>query len=89
MQRGPRQSAASTRGVAHTKHGGAVSVMLARGFLQGLKPGNDAQVVMWGLKSPPPKAKASEKCRAYGALVFFYLYPALTRWANFATRLRR
>ena len=28
-------------------------------------------------------------CRAYGALVFFYRYPALTRWANFAARLRR
>ena len=28
-------------------------------------------------------------CRTYGALVFFPFYPALTRWANFSTRLRR
>jgi hypothetical protein len=28
-------------------------------------------------------------CRAYGALLFLLPDPALTRWANFAARLRR
>src|SRR5260370_34483769 len=28
-------------------------------------------------------------CRTYGTLHFFYPFPPLTGWANFATRLRR
>lgn len=28
-------------------------------------------------------------CRTYGARVILYLFPALTRWANFCPRLRR
>jgi len=83
VQRGPRQSAASTRGVAHTEHGGAVSVMLAQDFLQGLKPGNDAQVVMWGLKSPPPKAKTSESGAPTALEIFVALFSQRLRgWAN-------
>ena len=36
-----------------------------------------------------PRRGEAKLCRPYGARSFFSANPALTRWANFATRLRR